>query len=128
MNKALVTQASSAIPVVPLYISILYRLMKAKGTHEGTIEQIVRLYRDHLAPSVQPKTDEAGRIRVDDWELTPDLQTEILRIWSEVNTENLFSMSDYAGFKQEFRSLFGFEVPGIDYTQPVDLDVALVPA
>jgi len=128
VNKALVTQASSAIPVVPLYISILYRLMKEKGTHEGTIEQIVRLYRDHLDPTVKPKTDEAGRIRVDDWELAPDIQAEILRVWSQVNTENLFSVSDYAGFKQEFRSLFGFEVPGIDYTQPVDLDVALVPA
>jgi enoyl-[acyl-carrier protein] reductase / trans-2-enoyl-CoA reductase (NAD+) len=122
VNKALVTQASSAIPVVPLYISILYRLMKDHGTHEGTIEQIVRLFRDHLAPSATPTTDEAGRIRLDDLELAPDIQAAVLSVWEGITTESLFSASDYAGFKQEFRSLFGFEVPGIDYAQPVDLD------
>ncbi|HEY4187091.1 MAG TPA: enoyl-ACP reductase FabV [Polyangia bacterium] len=123
VNKALVTQASSAIPVVPLYISILYKVMKAKGTHEGTIEQIVRMFRDHLGPQATPSLDEAGRIRLDDWELAPDVQAAVDRAWNEVTTETLFATTDYAGFKREFRELFGFEVPGIDYTQPVDVSV-----
>jgi enoyl-[acyl-carrier protein] reductase/trans-2-enoyl-CoA reductase (NAD+) len=122
VNKALVTQASSAIPVVPLYISILYKLMKERGTHEGTIEQIVRLYRDHLAPGRAPALDGGGRIRIDDREMDPEVQAAVLRLWNEVESENLFSLTDYAGFKQDFRNLFGFEVPGIDYTEPVDLD------
>lgn len=126
VNKALVTQASSAIPVVPLYISILYRVMKAKGTHEGTIEQIVRLYRDHLAPQARPSLDAGGRIRVDDWEMAPDVQAAVSKTWAEVTSENLFALTDYAGFKQEFRNLFGFEVPGVDYTQPVDVEIPLV--
>lgn len=126
VNKALVTQASSAIPVVPLYISILYRVMKAKGTHEGTIEQIVRLYRDHLGPQARPSLDAGGRIRVDDWEMAPDVQAAVSETWAEVTSENLFALTDYAGFKQEFRNLFGFEVPGVDYTEPVDVEVPLV--
>ena len=125
VNKALVTQASSAIPVVPLYISILYKIMKAKGTHEGTIAQTVRLFRDHRAPDRSPRTDEAGRIRLDDRELAPDVQAEVSRLWSEIASDTLFDLSDYAGFKREFRQLFGFEVPGIDYSQPVDLDLPL---
>jgi len=124
VNKALVTQASSAIPIVPLYISILYKVMKEQKTHEGTIEQIVRLYRDHLAPGVQPKVDEAGRIRIDDWELAPEVQAAVDGIWNTVTTETLFTATDYAGFKREFRQLFGFEVEGVDYTQPVDVEVA----
>lgn len=126
VNKALVTQASSAIPVVPLYISILYKLMKEKGTHEGTIEQIVRLFRDHLAPGVAPKLDQDGRIRIDDWEMDASIQGAGTRAWADVTTENLFTVTDFAGFKREFRNLFGFEVPGIDYTRPVDVDVQLV--
>ena len=125
VDKALVTQASSAIPVVPLYISILYKIMKQKGTHEGTIEQMVRLFREHLAPGTKPTLDEAGRIRLDDRELAPDVQAEIDRVWDGVTSENLLEQTDYAGFKQEFRSLFGFEVPGVDYALPVDLDVPL---
>jgi len=125
VNKALVTQASSAIPVVPLYISILYKVMKAKGTHEGTAEQIARLFRDHLAPGKTPKLDDAGRIRIDDLEMAPDVQREVMSVWPQVTTENLFSLTDYAGFKQEFRSLFGFEVPGVDYSVPVETDVAM---
>jgi len=123
VNKALVTQASSAIPIVPLYISILYKVMKEGGTHEGTIQQIVRLFRDHLAPGVQPKVDEEGRIRIDDWELEPEVQAAVDRIWNEVTTETLFTATDYAGFKREFRELFGFEVEGVDYTQPVDVEI-----
>lgn len=125
VNKALVTQASSAIPVVPLYISILYKVMKAKGTHEGTIEQAVRLFRDHLAPGTSPKRDDAGRIRLDDLELAPDIQAEVRSVWDQVTTENLHTLTDYAAFKREFRNLFGFEVPGIDYSTLVDVDVPL---
>jgi enoyl-[acyl-carrier protein] reductase/trans-2-enoyl-CoA reductase (NAD+) len=125
VNKALVTQASSAIPVVPLYISILYKVMKELGTHEGTAEQIARLFRDHLAPGQTPKLDDAGRIRIDDLEMRPDVQQRVSALWPQVTTENLFSLTDYAGFKQEFRSLFGFEVPGVDYSQPVETDVSL---
>lgn len=125
VNKALTTQASSAIPVVPLYISILYKIMKAKGTHEGTAEQIARLYRDHLAPGREPLLDADGRIRLDDLEMDPGTQREVSLLWNQVTTENLFTLTDYAGFKQEFRSLFGFEVPGIDYAKPVETDVAL---
>jgi enoyl-[acyl-carrier protein] reductase/trans-2-enoyl-CoA reductase (NAD+) len=121
--KALVTQASAAIPVVPLYISILFKVMKAKGLHEGTIEQITRMFRDHLAPGVLPKLDEAGRIRIDDRELDPGVQVEVDRIWGQVTTETLFTDTDYAGFKRDFLQLFGFEVPGVDYTQPVDVQV-----
>ena len=125
VNKALVTQASSAIPVVPLYISLLYKVMKAEGTHEGTAEQIARLFRDHLAPGRTPTLDPGGRIRIDDLEMQPQIQRRVAELWDQVTSENLFSLTDYAGFKQEFRSLFGFEVPGVDYTIPIATDVAL---
>jgi enoyl-[acyl-carrier protein] reductase/trans-2-enoyl-CoA reductase (NAD+) len=125
VNKALVTQASSAIPVVPLYISLLYKIMKAEGTHEGTAQQIARLFRDHLAPGRTPQLDAGGRIRIDDLEMQPQIQRRVSELWDQVTTENLFALTDYAGFKQEFRSLFGFEVPGIDYAQAVETDVGL---
>jgi enoyl-[acyl-carrier protein] reductase/trans-2-enoyl-CoA reductase (NAD+) len=125
VNKALVTQASSAIPVVPLYISILYKVMKAKGCHEGTIEQMVRLWAEHLAPGKTPKVDDAGRIRVDDWEMRADVQAEAATAWEQVQTENLLAVSDYAGFKREFRSLFGFELDGVAYDQPVEVEASL---
>ncbi len=125
VNKALVTQASSAIPVVPLYIALLYKVMKTKGSHEETGEQIVRLFKDHLAPGRQPKLDEQGRIRVDDWEMDPVVQAEVDRLWQSVTSDNLQSCSDYAGFKTGFRRLFGFEVPGIDYAAPVELGAEL---
>jgi enoyl-[acyl-carrier protein] reductase/trans-2-enoyl-CoA reductase (NAD+) len=125
VNKALVTQASSAIPVVPLYISLLYKIMKADGTHEGTAEQIARLFRDHLGPGRTPTLDAGGRIRLDDLEMNPQVQRRVSELWEQVTTENLFALTDYAGFKQEFRSLFGFEVPGIDYAAPVETDVPL---
>lgn len=126
VNKALVTQASSAIPVVPLYISILYKVMKELGTHEGTGEQIARLFRDHLAPGRTPQLDAGGRIRVDDLEMAPEVQRRVSDLWGQITTENLFQLTDYAGFKQEFRSLFGFEVPGVDYETPVETDVPLL--
>lgn len=125
VNKALVTQASSAIPVVPLYISLLYKVMKDKQCHEGTIEQMVRLWADHLAPGKTPKLDDAGRIRVDDWEMRKDVQDATAALWEQVTSENLMATSDYAGFKREFRQLFGFEVDGIDYAQPVEVEAAL---
>ena len=125
VNKGLVTQAAAAIPVVPLYISLLYKVMKAAGTHEGTAEQIARLYRDHLAPGQTPRTDAEGRIRIDDLELDPGVQARVAALWAEVNTENLATLSDYAGFRTGFRNLFGFEVPGVDYAAPVETDVAI---
>jgi enoyl-[acyl-carrier protein] reductase/trans-2-enoyl-CoA reductase (NAD+) len=125
VNKALVTQASSAIPVVPLYISALYKVMKAAGTHEGTAEQIARLFRDHLGPGRTPATDAAGRIRLDDLEMAPDTQARVLELWGQVTTENLFQLTDYAGFKRGFRVLFGFEVPGVDYAAPVETDIPI---
>jgi enoyl-[acyl-carrier protein] reductase/trans-2-enoyl-CoA reductase (NAD+) len=125
VNKALVTQASSAIPVVPLYISLLFKVMKERGSHEGTGEQIVRLFRDHLAPGKSPRVDEQGRIRIDDWELDPAVQAEVDRRWSQVTSANLAEIADYAGFKTDFRRLFGFEVPGVDYAVPVEVSAEL---
>jgi enoyl-[acyl-carrier protein] reductase / trans-2-enoyl-CoA reductase (NAD+) len=115
VNKALVTQASSAIPVVPLYIALLYKVMKAKGTHEGCIEQIYRLFAERLSPNALPQPDEEGRIRIDDWEMTADVQAEVAKLWEIVNTENLASISDIAGYRAEFLKLFGFGLPGVDY-------------
>jgi len=125
VNKALVTQASSAIPVVPLYISLLYKVMKERGTHEGTIEQMVRLFNDQLI-GVTPKLDEAGRIRVDDREMAADVQAAVAVLWETVESGNFLALSDYAGFKHEFRGLYGFELPGIDYAAPVEVDLPLV--
>jgi enoyl-[acyl-carrier protein] reductase/trans-2-enoyl-CoA reductase (NAD+) len=115
INKALVTQASSAIPVVPLYISLLYKVMKEKGLHEGCIEQIQRLFADRLAPGQNPQLDEKGRIRIDDWEMRPEIQAEVAALWPQTTTENLESISDIAGYRTEFLKLFGFGLPGVDY-------------
>ncbi|HEX2855109.1 MAG TPA: enoyl-ACP reductase FabV [Opitutaceae bacterium] len=115
VNKALVTQASSAIPVVPLYISILYKLMKAAGTHEGCIEQIQRLFATHMYNGKTPKFDEAGRVRVDDWEMRPEIQSAVKQIWPQVTTETLPSLTDIAGYRTEFLKLFGFGVAGVNY-------------
>lgn len=115
VNKALVTQASSAIPVVPLYISLLYRVMKEKGLHEGCIEQIYRLFAERLYHGAQPQVDEAQRIRIDDWEMRPDIQKEVADLWKEVSTENLGQISDIDGYRAEFLKLFGFGLPGVNY-------------
>lgn len=120
VNKALVTQASSAIPVVPLYISILYKIMKAKGTHEGCIEQIQRLFADHYSAANGPTLDEKGRVRIDDLEMRPEVQEEVEKIWKIVSTENLDDVSDFAGYQQEFLRLFGFGLPGVDYAAETD--------
>ena len=124
VNKAVVTQASSAIPVVPLYISILFKLMKAAGTHEDCIEQMVRLFDEHLYAS-DLQLDESGRIRIDDLEMHPEIQTKVVEIWKEITTENLNAMSDYAGYQKNFLNLFGFELSGVDYDEDVEVDVPL---
>jgi len=116
VNKALVTQASSAIPVVPLYISLLYKIMKAKGLHEGCIEQIQRLFADHYDNPAGPTLDDKGRIRIDNLEMQADVQAEVSALWDQVSTENLLQLSDFAGYQQEFLRLFGFGLPGIDYS------------
>jgi enoyl-[acyl-carrier protein] reductase / trans-2-enoyl-CoA reductase (NAD+) len=115
VNKALVTQASSAIPVVPLYISILYKLMKAAGTHEGCIEQMQRLFATQMFNGKTPKFDEAGRVRVDDWEMRPEIQAAVKQIWPQVTTENLAALTDIEGYRTEFLKLFGFGLPGVNY-------------
>ena len=115
VNKALVTQASSAIPVIPLYISLLYKIMKAEGIHEGCIEQIQRLYADRLYTGKSVPTDDKGRIRIDDWEMRDDVQERIAKLWKESTTETLVELGDLAGYKQDFLNLFGFGFEGVDY-------------
>jgi enoyl-[acyl-carrier protein] reductase/trans-2-enoyl-CoA reductase (NAD+) len=115
VNKALVTQASSAIPVIPLYISLLYKIMKAEGIHEGCIEQIQRLYQQRLYSGQAVPTDDKGRIRIDDWEMRDDVQTKVAALWKESTTESLPEIGDLAGYKQDFLNLFGFGFEGVDY-------------
>lgn len=121
MNKALVTQASSAIPVVPLYVSILYKVMKEKGVHEGCIEQIERLFSENLYNDNFLDFDNEGRVRIDNFELRDDVQKAVFDIWPKVNTENLYELTDFAGYKSEFMKLFGFGRPDIDYTKDVQI-------
>lgn len=120
VNKALVTQASSAIPVVPLYISILYKIMKEKGLHEGCIEQIHRLFADRYGAVGGPQLDEKGRIRIDDWEMRQEVQAEIESIWAGVSTETIDDVSDFEGYQKEFYRLFGFGLEGVDYAAETD--------
>jgi enoyl-[acyl-carrier protein] reductase/trans-2-enoyl-CoA reductase (NAD+) len=121
VNKALVTQASSAIPIVPLYISILYKVMKEKGLHEGCIEQMYRMYQDCLYANADRQMDEQGRIRIDDWEMREDVQAEVAQLWTQIATENIEQVSDIAGYREEFMKLFGFDVAGVDYEADVDI-------
>jgi enoyl-[acyl-carrier protein] reductase/trans-2-enoyl-CoA reductase (NAD+) len=115
VNKALVTQASSAIPVIPLYISLLYKIMKAEGIHEGCIEQIQRLYSQRLYTGQAVPTDSNGRIRIDDWEMRDDVQAKVSELWEKATTENLVEIGDLAGYKQDFLNLFGFGFEGVNY-------------
>jgi enoyl-[acyl-carrier protein] reductase / trans-2-enoyl-CoA reductase (NAD+) len=115
VNKALVTQASSAIPVIPLYISLLYKIMKADGIHEGCIEQIQRLYADRLYSGNEIPVDENGRIRIDDWEMRDDIQAKVAELWEKATTENLPEIGDLKGYTSDFHNLFGFGVAGVDY-------------
>ena len=117
--KALVTQASSAIPVMPLYISLIYKVMKEEGTHEGCIEQIVGLYRDCLLND-NAQTDEVNRYRMDGKETNDATQAKIAALWDQVTQENFHQLSDYAGYHQEFLQLFGFDFASVDYDADVD--------
>ena len=127
VNKALVTQASSAIPVIPLYISLLYKIMKAEGIHEGCIEQIQRLFEQRLYTGKEIPTDEKGRIRIDDWEMRDDVQERIKTLWEKATSENLTEIGDLAGYKQDFLNLFGFGFEGVDYTAEAN-EMILVPS
>ena len=122
VNKALVTQASSAIPVVPLYISLLYKVMKDAGTHEDCIEQMDRLFRDRLYNG-NPQPDEAGRIRIDDWEMAPAVQDLVAQRWQQVDTANFPQLGDFAGYQSSFLRLFGFGLEGVDYEAESDTAV-----
>ncbi len=124
INKAIVTQASAAIPVVPLYMSILSRVMKQKNLDEGALQQMRRLFFDFLAEGAAPKFDEAGRIRLDDREMRAEVQKEVAALWPNVTTENLRELSDFAGFQHKFRALFGFEVESVDYSALVETQLS----
>ncbi len=115
VNKALVTQASSAIPVIPLYISLLYKIMKEEGIHEGCIEQIQRLFQERLYTGKPIPTDEKDRIRIDDLEMRTDVQEKVAKLWLQATTDSLPEIGDLQGYKQDFLNLFGFEFEGVDY-------------
>lgn len=118
--KAVVTQASAAIPVVPLYASILFKVMKEMGLHEDCIAHIDRLFREQLYGGGELRLDEVGRIRLDDWELRDDVQARVRTRWADITTENLFELSDLEGFRRDFLKIFGFEADGVDYAADVD--------
>lgn len=113
--KSVVTQASSAIPVMPLYISIVFKIMKEQGIHEGCIEQVQRLFASKLYTSTVPETDEKHRLRLDDWELRDDVQNTCREIWARINDNNINELTDYQGYKTDFLRLFGFGLAGVDY-------------
>jgi enoyl-[acyl-carrier protein] reductase/trans-2-enoyl-CoA reductase (NAD+) len=125
--KSVVTQASAAIPVMPLYIAMSFKVMKELGTHEGCLEQIDRMFRTQLYRAGGPELDEAQRIRMDDWELRDEVQNTVKETWPRVTTENLFELTDYQGYKDEFLKLFGFGIEGIDYEADVHPVVAFEP-
>ena len=122
--KAVVTQASAAIPAMPIYLAILFKVMKARGEHEGCIEQVNRLFRDSLyGTAAGPDAD--GRLRADNLELNPEVQAEVAEIWEQINTDNLKKLSDFDGYRQEFLQLFGFEVDGVNYDADVNPEVPI---
>lgn len=143
--KAVVTQASSAIPTMPLYLSLLFKVMKEQGTHEGCIEQLDTLYdilyngpqeganaADHIRHELVdgqgrkvPLVDEAGRLRADYKEMAPEVQGKVLELWPQVTDANLYAISDLAGYKADFLRLFGFGIDGVDYEADVNPDVAI---
>lgn len=122
--KAVVTQASSAIPMMPLYLSLLFKVMKEKGTHEGCIEQLYALYNDSLYGNT-PCMDEEGRLRTDYKELDADTQARVQQLWNQVTSENIYELTDFAGYKREFLRLFGFEIEGVDYEADVSCEVEI---
>ena len=122
--KAVVTQASSAIPIMPLYLAMLFKEMKRDGSHEGCIEQLYRLYTECLY-SADPRTDEEGRLRCDELELRDEVQAAVAAAWANISTENLAELTDFSGYKDEFLALFGFGIDGVDYLQDVATDVPI---
>ena len=118
VNKAVVTQASSAIPVVPLYISVLFKKMKEEGIHEDCIEQIYRLFSDRLTED--PQLDSDGRIRIDDWEMREDIQQSVADTWQKISTDNLSEISDFEGYQSDFLKLFGFGLSDVNYDAETD--------
>ncbi|MDR0290202.1 MAG: trans-2-enoyl-CoA reductase family protein [Treponema sp.] len=129
VNKALVTRSSAVIPIIPLYISCLFKVMKEKGLHEGCIEQIVRLYRDRLyaaesADTAKVPVDSEGRIRLDDWEMRDDVQKAVMEKMKTITEDNVLAETDVAGFRHDFLEAHGFDIDGVDYNADVDLDAA----
>ncbi|WP_455715170.1 enoyl-ACP reductase FabV [Anaerosporobacter sp.] len=124
VNKALVTQASAAIPVVPLYICLLYKIQKELGTHEGCIEQICRMFTDKLLLDT-PKVDTNGYLRLDDYELDSKVQDKINEIWGEITTENLENFTDLQGYWEDFYTMFGFRIPEVNYDEDIDACVTI---
>jgi len=120
VNKALVTQASSAIPVIPLYISLLYKIMKQQVVHECCIEQIHRLFKERLYANGKVPLDEKGRIRIDDWELRDDIQAKVETLWKEATTDTLASIGDLEGYRTDFYNLFGFKVDKVNYSEDIN--------
>jgi enoyl-[acyl-carrier protein] reductase/trans-2-enoyl-CoA reductase (NAD+) len=123
VNKAVVTQASAVIPVVPLYLSLLPMVMRKKHLEEGPLEQARRMFTDFLCSAQPMKLDESRRLRLDDRELRADVQAEVAALWPRVTSENLRALTDFAGFQREFRGLFGFEVEGVDDEQPTETEL-----
>lgn len=126
--KSVVTQASAAIPVMPLYIAMSFKVMKEQGLHEGVLEQIDRMFRSQIYKEGGPELDDSRRIRMDDWELRDEVQDAVKELWPQVTTENLFELTDYQGYKDEFLKLFGFGIDGVDYDADVDPLVDFHPA
>ena len=122
--KAVVTQASAAIPAMPIYLALLFKVMKERGIHEGCIEQVYGLFRDSLYGE-DPFYDEEGRLRADRKELDPEIQAAVGELWEQINTDTLHQLSDFAGYKREFLQLFGFEVDGVDYDADVNPHVTI---
>ncbi len=125
INKVVVTQASSAIPVVPLYTSLVFKIMKEKGLHEDCIEQMYRLFEDRLFSNTPLQLDEAGRVRVDDLEMKPEVQEAVAALWPQIETETLYQLSDFEGYQNNFLKLFGFGLPQVDYSQAVEIDLPI---
>jgi enoyl-[acyl-carrier protein] reductase/trans-2-enoyl-CoA reductase (NAD+) len=128
VNKAVVTQASSAIPVVPLYVSLLFKVMKPAGTHEGCIEQIQRLFEKQMYNGNALEFDDAGRVRLDDLEMKPEIQKAVFDVWPKVTTETLDVYGDFAGYQSDFLKNFGFGLAGIDYEQATEVERPIVDA
>lgn len=123
--KSIVTQSSAAIPAIALYISLAFRVMKELGLHEDSIQQMVRLFDTQLVADRAPVLDEAGRLRIDDWEMREDVQAEVARRWEAVHSGNSSELCDVEGYRADFLRLFGFGVDGIDYDEPVDTEIGL---